>query len=258
MPVITEHAQGMPCWIDASVSTSAEREGLIDFYSALFGWTFDVDAPETGFYSIARHRGKAVLGIGEQPDGQGRWITYFSTSDIERTIERVRANGGQVFFPPMQVMDVGWMALALDPTGAVHGLWQPITFQGFEVVYEPNAPGWFDHVSEDTQSAAKYYENILSNGIESDSQESMTILRRGEQWFASFTHEDGANQAPQWTPVFVVDSLNRVRTRVRELGGKVVVEEMPVPGSAISIFQDPIVGTYVTVMRAGEDPSSSN
>lgn len=256
MPVVAEHAQGMPCWIDASVSTSGQREALIDFYSALFGWTFDVNTPETGFYSIARHNGKAVLGIGEQPDGRGNWITYFSTSDIERTIERVKANGGQVFFPPMQVMDVGWMALVIDPTGAVHGLWQPITFAGFEVVYEPNAPGWFDHVSEDTQSAAKYYENILSNGIEADPQDGMTILRRGEQWFASLSREDSSSQPPQWTPVFVVDSLDRVKDRVRELGGRIVVEEMPVPGSAISIFQDPIVGTYVTVIQAGADSGS--
>ncbi len=256
MPVITEHAQGMPCWIDTSVSTSAQREGLIDFYSALFGWTFDVNTPETGFYSIARHNGKAVLGIGEHSDGRGAWVTYFSTSDIKRTIERVKANGGQVFFPPMQVMDVGWMALVMDPTGAVHGLWQPITFSGFEVVYEPNAPGWFDHVSEDMQGAAKYYENILSNGIEADPQEGMTILRRGEQWFASLTRLDSEEKSPQWTPVFVVDSLDRVRARVRELGGKVVVDELPVPGSAISIFQDPVVGTYVTVMQAGEQSAA--
>ena len=77
MPAIAEHAQGMPCWIDASVKSAHEREGLIDFYRSLFGWSFDVDATETGFYSIARHNGKAVLGIGEQPDGQGRWVTYF-------------------------------------------------------------------------------------------------------------------------------------------------------------------------------------
>lgn len=256
MPVITEHAQGMPCWIDASVNTTEQREGLIDFYSSLFGWTFDVNTPETGFYSIARHNGKAVLGIGEQPDGQGRWVTYFSTADIGRAVGRAKENGAQVFFPPMQVMDVGWMALVLDPTGAVHGLWQPITFAGFEVVYEPNAPGWFDHVSEDTERAAKYYENVLSHGIEADSQESMTILRRGEQWFASLSREERSNQPPQWTPVFVVDSLDRVKNRVRELGGTIVVEEMPVPGSSISIFQDPIVGTYVTVMGAGDNSAS--
>ncbi len=256
MPTVSEHAQGMPCWLDASVSTSIQREGLIDFYSGLFGWSFDVNTQETGFYSIARHNGRAVLGIGEQPGGEGRWVTYFSTSDIGRTADRARNNGGNVFFPPMQVMDVGWMALVMDPTGAVHGLWQPITFAGFEVMYEPHCLGWFDHVSEDIQIAAKYYENVLGNGIEADAQEEMTILRRGEQWFASLTHEPSTEQSPQWTPVFVVDSLERVNTRVTELGGKVIVEEMPVPGSAIAIFQDPVVGNYVSIMRAGENSGS--
>lgn len=61
-------------------------------------------------------------------------------------------------------MSVGWLWRWTRP-GPVHGLWQPITFSGFEVTYEPNAPGWFDHVSEDTQSAGKYYENVLTNGI---------------------------------------------------------------------------------------------
>jgi predicted enzyme related to lactoylglutathione lyase len=78
-------------------------------------------------------------------------------------------------------------------------------------------------------------------------------IRRGEHWLASLSREDGSNRPPQWTPVFVVDSLNRVKNRVRELGGIISVEEMPVPGSAISIFQDPIVETYVTVMQAGAD-----
>jgi predicted enzyme related to lactoylglutathione lyase len=109
-----------------------------------------------------------------------------------------------------------------------------------------------DHVSEDTDRAAKYYEIILGNGIESEKQEAMMILRRGEAWIASFTYEKNSTKSPQWTPVFVVDSLERIRGKVRELGGTVIVEEMPVPGSAISIFQDPVVGNYVTVMAAGQ------
>lgn len=251
MPVIAEHVQGMPCWLDTSVSTSVQREALVDFYTSLFGWTFDVNAPETGFYSIARNNGRAVLGIGEQPDGRGEWVTYFSTPDIERSVERAKDNGGQVFFPPMQVMDVGWMALVVDATGAVHGFWQPITFPGFEEMYEPNTPGWFDHVSDDAPSAAKYYEHVLGNGVEADAQEGMIIMRRGDQWFASLTAIDGSDKSPQWTPVFLVASLVQFRERVKELGGRVVVEEMPVPGSAISIFQDPVVGTFTTVMGAG-------
>lgn len=258
MPTVSEHPEGMPCWIDASVSTKQAREGLIAFYSDLFGWSFDVNTPETGFYSIARHNGKAVLGIGEQPDGQGSWVTYFSTPDIEAACARAKAEGANVFFPPMQVMDVGWMAIVMDPTGVVHGFWQPITFPGFEIQYEPYTSGWFDHVSGDTQRAAKYYSKILGKEITAAAQEGMQILQRGDQWFASFSDIDSNNPTPQWTPILIVESLDTFRNRVRELGGTIIAEEIPVPGSAISIFQDPIIGGYMTVMKPGEDPNSGN
>ena len=260
MTIEIEHSEGMPCWIDASVSSKEEREGLTEFYSALFGWSFDVGSPETGFYSIARQSGRAVVGIGEQEQGKGDWVTYFATDDIEQACKRAASHGGQIFFPPMQVMDVGSMALVLDPTGAVHGFWQANTFSGVEIMYEPNTPGWFDHASDNPAKASQYYQSVLSNGIEADEQDGMTILRRGDQWFASFTHEDPStsNQSPRWTPVFVVDSLERIRARVRELSGNVLVEEISVPGSAISILQDPILGKSITVMRAGENSSSGN
>ena len=80
----------------------------------------------------------------------------------------------------------------------------------------------------------------------------MKILRRGDAWFASFTKEASSTKSAQWTPVFVVDSLDRIRNRVWELGGTVIVEEMPVPGSTISIFQDPVIGNFITVMSSGE------
>ncbi len=258
MPTFTEHAEGMPCWIDASVATKELREALIDFYSSLFGWSFDVDAPETGFYSIARHNGKAVLGIGEQPDGQGDWVTYFSTPDIHVACEVAKSEGGQVFFPPMQVMDVGWMALVMDPAGVVHGLWQPITFPGFEVQYEPNTPGWFDHFSTDPVRAAAYYDKVLGKEISPNSFDGMTILQRGDQWFASLTPVASSAKPPQWTPVFIVDSLDRTTEKVRALGGKVVAEHLPVPGSALSVYLDPVVGNYLTVMQADEAADSGN
>ena len=57
--------------------------------------------------------------------------------------------------------------------------------------------------------------------------------------------------------MIVVDSLERIGAKVREHGGTVVGENIPVPGSAISTFRDPVVGTYLTVMRAGEEGNSA-
>lgn len=253
MPNFTEHMAGMPCWIDASVETSDQREALIKFYSALFGWTFEASTAETGFYSIAHYDGQPVLAIGEQSGGQGHWTTYFSTDDIDQSVERVKENGGQVSMGPMRVMDFGLMALATDCTGAVHGLWQPSNFPGFGVMFETYAPSWFNHISENSHAASTYYQRVLGDGIELRIQGEMQILRREGRWFANISQEDCSIIPPHWSPVFAVDSFDRFRDSVRGLGGTIIGEEMPVLGNAILVFQEPIMGSSLTVMAANSN-----
>lgn len=251
MPLFTEHTPGTPCWIDSMVSNSDERLALIDFYTALFGWQFDEGVPETAYYSIARKDGAAVLGIGEQAEGQGHWVTYFTSKDIQTDVKKAAENGGQVIVPPMQVMNLGWMSLIMDPSAAPYGLWQPLEFAGFGVMNEPNSLGWFDHVSEDVQSVLDYYTTVLEVGEHMEGE--MKILTNGEQWFASISPGERSEHTPQWMPVFVVDSLDRVKAKVRELGGEIVVEEMEVPGSSIAVFREPVKNAYITVMKAGSN-----
>ena len=249
MPTFTEHTPGTPCWVDSIVSNSADRLALIDFYSELFDWQFDLGTPEMGYYSIAKSKGEPVLGIGEQDEGNGAWITYFTSENIEEDSKKAGENGAQIVVPPMQIMNLGWMSLIVDPSNAVYGLWQPIEFHGFGVMYEPNSLGWFDHVSESVQPIVDFYTTVL--GVGSLNEGEMKILTNGDQWFASITYGEKPEHTPQWMPVFVVDSLDRIRSKVRELGGEIIVEEMPVPGSAISVFREPIKNAYITVMAEG-------
>ncbi len=254
MPLLDSHPSGMPVWIDVMVKTSEQRERLMSFYSSLFEWTWDVGAEEIGFYSIAQHAGRPVMGLGQSPAGEGHMVTYFSTDDIEASAKKATELGGNVFMPPMQVMDLGSMSLALDPTGAVHGLWQPKSFAGFGVVYEANSPGWFDHVSKDPDLAASYYSGLTGHPV-IEPEPGMKILQAGDQWFASISYDQLEDRPSQWNPIYVADSLQRIRDLVSEMGGTVVLEEMPVPGSAITVVVEPVMGTFVTVMKAGEAPS---
>ncbi len=151
----------------------------------------------------------------------------------------------------MQVMKFGRMALARDTTGVEHAFWQVGNFAGFGVMDEPGSIGWFDHVSGNIQKSADYYLAVLGNDIELQRDGAMAILRHGDQWFASLSLTEPGQDNPQWTPVFVVDSLDTSKSKVRELGGKIIIEEMEVPGSKISIFCEPVTGQYITIMAAG-------
>ena len=52
----------------------------------------------------------------------------------------------------------------------------------------------------------------------------------------------------QWNSIYVVDTLEAARNEVHELGGTIVLEEIPVPTSAISAFTEPVMNTTVTIM----------
>ena len=73
------------------------------------------------------------MGPQMNPDMPPWWTTYVSVADADATTAAVTANGGQVLMPPMDVLDVGRMAIFMDPAGAMFSVWQPLA--------QP-APGW--------------------------------------------------------------------------------------------------------------------
>jgi hypothetical protein len=203
-----------------------------------------------GFYSLAHLDGAPVTAIGEGPGGVGRPVVYFATEDIEASAAMARDLGANVFMGPMSISDVGQMALVLDPVGAVHGLWQAGTFTGFGRRWEPGSTGWFDHVSADPAAAGAYYAALTGHELQEPSPE-MRVLVANEQMFASVSFDQMPGRDPQWNVIWVADSLDRVREAVPALGGTVVLHEMPVPGSAITVVTEPVLNTMVTIMAAG-------
>jgi predicted enzyme related to lactoylglutathione lyase len=251
MPKIATHANGMPSWVDVMVETSDQRQAVMDFYSSLYGWTWVVGGEEMGYYSIANLDGEPVMGVGQGPSGAGAMVPYFTTDDLEASIAQAKGLGGNVFMGPQVVGSAGAMALVADPTGAVHGLWQADDFKGFGVVYEPGAPGWFDHASNEPDEAAAYYSGLTGHVV-IEPEPGMKVLANGEQWFASVSQNQVPDRtAAQWNPIYIVDTLDAARNKVRALGGTIVLEEMPVPGSAISVFVEPAMNTAITIMGAG-------
>ncbi len=251
MTKLDTHPNGIPTWIDVMVETTEQREALMNFYTSLYGWTWEVGGEQMGYYSIANSDGVPVMGLGQGPGGAGAMVPYFATDDINAAAAKAAELGGTVFMGPMEIPDAGTMALVTDPTGAVHGLWQAGNFQGFGVAYEANTPGWFDHASSDPAAAAAYYQGLTGHSI-IEPEPGMRVLTAGEQWFASVS-ENQVDQrtTAQWNSIYVVETLEAARNKIRELGGTIVLEEMPVPGSAISVFVEPVMDTAITIMGAG-------
>ncbi|MFF8384968.1 VOC family protein [Streptomyces kanasensis] len=122
--------EGTPCWADALLP---DLEAGKRFYGELFGWTF-ADGGEPGRpYAVALGGGAPVAGLAPKRDGRmpTTWGVYLSTPDAAALAARIRHAGGQIITAPVRIGTAGVTALAVDPGGAVFGLWQGEERPGF-------------------------------------------------------------------------------------------------------------------------------
>lgn len=119
-----EPGLGETCWHEFMAT---DLEGALAFYGELFGWTRGeaIDMGADGPYQMFKAGDKVIGGMMKvpvrAPEVPAHWLQYTVVASADRAAEQVRELGGQV----LHVTDVpgGRVAIALDPTGAVFGVW---------------------------------------------------------------------------------------------------------------------------------------
>jgi predicted enzyme related to lactoylglutathione lyase len=248
----TSYPEGVPSWVDLMTS---DPEGARTFYGELFGWELDVDPdPNTGNYTTARVRGKRVAGLGGMPTDAGIptvWTTYFAVDDVDKTVARIREHGGTVFMEPMAITDVGRMAMAADPTGAMFGLWEAGTHTGAELVNEPGAFIWNELATRDLDAATEFYAAAL--GLTSEDLDTgeggmpyRTLHVDGNVAAGSLQLDDsfGAGTPAHWMTYFTVADTDAAVARAVELGGAVRVPATDSPQGRFAVLTDPQGGAF--------------
>ncbi len=256
----TSYEPGVPCWVELGGIPDIGK--AVDFYGGLFGW--DVPEPEnaeqTGGYRQAMLRGKPVAGMmPSMQEGQPpAWSTYVSVADADATAAAVKQAGGMVIAEPMDVMDLGRMAVFADPTGAVIGIWQPGTFVGAEVVNESNAVVWNELNTRDPEAAKSFYGDVFGWGFEEREFETgtYTSLKVGEATAGGMI--DITGRAPDevpahWLVYFDVDDVDATVAKATDSGGGVALEAFDIAEvGRIAIVKDPFEAVFAVMTP---DPS---
>ncbi len=259
----TSYAPGTPCWVD---NASPDLDASIAFYAGLFGW----DVPEaenseqTGGYRQATLRGKPVAGMMPQmQEGQPTvWSSYVSVEDADAVAAKVTEAGGTVIAEPMDVMDLGRMAVFADPAGAVFGVWQPGTFVGAEIVNESNAVVWNELNTRDPEAAKAFYGDVFGWGFEEREFETgtYTSLKVGEAGVGGMI--DITGRAPDevpahWLVYFAVDDVDATVAKAQETGGGLALEPFDIAEvGRIAIVKDPF-GAVFAVMTPNPQMQAS-
>ncbi|MFJ3160421.1 VOC family protein [Streptomyces kanasensis] len=224
---------GSPVWIDLG---TPDLDGARAFYRELFGWDFASAGPEAGGYGMFTASGGTVAGAMTVPpphEGGSAWTLYFRAPDADAAATAVRAGGGSVALDPMDVLDLGRMALFTDPTGAGFGVWQPRALQGLDVVGEPNALTWTELYTPDPVTDLSFYDQVF--GMEAHTAHpgsAYTLLQPpgggpdapadafGGVVPLAGDPAEGAD-GPCWTPYFEVGDLDAAVALAERLGGTV-------------------------------------
>ena len=217
---------GAPCWIDLSTS---DIEAAKTFYRGLFGWQLRPGGEETGGYVTAEIGGKAVAGLMAQMPGQEgqppAWTTYLATEDADATVAKITGAGGSVIVEPMDVLDIGRMAVLADPAGAVFGLWQARTFSGAQLANEPGSFTWNELYTRDFARAKEFYADVFGYTLSPvPDMDYVTIDLDGSPVGGIGAMPDGvpAQTPSHWRVYFAVDDADQTLEQVGKLGGKVL------------------------------------
>jgi predicted enzyme related to lactoylglutathione lyase len=244
MPEKTSYQPGEPTWVDLSTS---DMEGARAFYGDLFGWEFEQGAEEFGGYSIFRKNGKQVAGVMPKmsPEQPVAWSCYVSTADADKTTELVQSAGGTVLAPPMDVGDIGRMAVYLDSHGAVIGVWQPRLHTGAELVEEEGVNNWIELASRDQDKAIAFYEQVF--GWQAQRNPGYTEFTLADTAVAGCMDmpEMVPGEVPSyWMPYFQAEDPQARAQHAASLGGTVLVPFMEMEQVAFSVVQDPQGATF--------------
>ena len=233
---------GTPCWVD---NMSTDDSTARAFYSGLFGWTAEAGPAEAGGYSVATLDGKNVAGImgAEQLDHPAVWTTYLATEDSAATCDKITANGGTILQPNMDVMGLGNMAVAADPTGAVFGIWEAKQHTGFQLANEPGSVVWNEVVTRDVDAAKAFYAAVFGYTFtafdEMGGYNSIEVDGSGVGGLGGMPDEWPAEVPAHWRVYFNVADCDESTAKAVSLGARVAMPPTDMPYGRHADLTDP-------------------
>lgn len=259
----TSYTAGTPCWVDLA---TPDVDAAARFYGELFGWEVPElpNSAEMGGYRRAKKDGADVCGVmplmqeGQPP----AWSTYVSVTDAGATAAAVTANGGTQVAEPMDVSDLGRMAVFTDPEGAYFGIWQPGSFAGAERVNEPGSVSWNELETRDPGAAKEFYGAVFGWAFEEESMPQMTynVAKIGEDRVAGMADVKGRlpDQIPaHWMVYFSVEDADGTMEKVKAGGGSVGFGPVDIPVGRFAMVSDPWGAAFAVVKLSEETLASA-
>lgn len=250
MPNVDDYEPGTPSWVDLATT---DLPASVRFYTELFGWRAEDQGPDAGGYHMFTKGDRPVAG-GMRTMGEGQpsaWMTYVSVADADATARRIREAGGTIMVEPMDVLTVGRMAVAFDPSGAAFGLWQPKDHRGAGVVNEPGALTWNELNTRDLKAALAFYPKVFDWVAETHTGEmdytEWKLHGRSIAGTMAMPPMVPAEVPSHWLVYFAAADCDATVEKAKTLGATVTMPPSDIEPGRFSVMLDPTGAVFAVI-----------
>ncbi|MGH7732527.1 MAG: VOC family protein [Gemmatimonadales bacterium] len=243
MPEFSDYPTGVFCWVDHGAKEISASNA---FYSGLFGWDAEDQGEEAGHYTILNKAGKSVAGnMAVMAEGQPcAWTSYVCVEDADATVDKAKRAGAMVFAEPMDVMDIGRMAVFADPTGAALGIWQPKSFPGAGLGNEAGSLCWNELNTRDLPAAKAFYSDVFGWTANDQDMGDMqyTEWKIGERSIGGMMAMPDmvpAEVPAHWLVYFGTDDTDATVAKAESLGATTLMPPTDIPPGRFAVLMDP-------------------
>ncbi|MFO0587353.1 MAG: VOC family protein [Polyangiaceae bacterium] len=247
-----KYREGQFVWRELMTTDVAKAKA---FYGELLGWTF-ADMPiEHGTYTIVKKGDTNVAGMMAFPE-QGpppAWVSYASTTDVDRCLAAAKENGGGVILPATNAAGVGRFAIMTDSTGGALGLLCSEEGDMPPIMRPETGMFCWESLSTTDIEKAKSFFGAVLGWTTVDGPGGSTVVKAGEAMVADFG-KSPPGAPSHWIQHVIIPNLETSRAQAEKLGATVVVPEIKVPtvgrmafvkdptGAMISLFEPDMSG----------------
>ena len=148
---------------------TTDVEGVVDFYTQLFGWTTtEQTLADGGRYIVLGVAGVdfgGIMNIPPQAEGAPPyWGMYVTVKDMESTVQQAEEIGATVIVPPTNIEGTQFSVLQ-DPQGAVFSVIMygetPEVSKMVDLFAQHGAISWFELMTSELDAAVTFYTQLF-------------------------------------------------------------------------------------------------
>jgi hypothetical protein len=200
------------------------------------GWSAEHFGPPPGGYTTLNTPKGGVAGIMTLGAGEGapRWIGYIAVNDVDAAAEKVKAAGGTIRQPPVDVPGMLRFCGVADPQGGAFVVFKGTSPEGPPTGGPDDAGyiGWHELMANDGAAAFDFYSGLFgwtqTGAFGPSGDYRLWTDGRGADAGAVTSMPPGGH-GPAWNFYFQVDSIEAAIERLKAAGGRVNVGPFQVP-----------------------------